>query len=326
MRRFLCLVAAVLCTNGALAQPAQFPSAYPSRTVTIVNPWNAGGVIDVIARAAAQSMQKQTGNSFVIENAPGAGSMIGTTRVANAKPDGYTLLWGTSSGLVILPQINSNVRYHPTKSFEPISWVGMSPYFLAVSASSPYRSIGDLLSHASANPGKVTYGTPGTGSSPHVTAEALMTETQTKMLHVPFKGGQDMVNAVLRGDVDFVLELSNGVLPLVKAGRLRLLAVTNSKRMPSAPEVPTLQEDPGIAGFESVAWIGLFAPKETPAEAIQVLNRLVARALQDPEVVTVLAAGGFTAAASTPAQLAEAVKREYDQWGAVIRKHNIRVE
>jgi tripartite-type tricarboxylate transporter receptor subunit TctC len=112
----------------------------------------------------------------------------------------------------------------------------------------------------------------------------------------------------------------------VKAGRLRLLAVTHSNRMPSAPDVPTLQEDPGIAGFESVAWIGLFAPKGTPAEAIQVLNRLVANALQDPEVVTVLATGGFTAAASTPAQLAEAVKREYEQWGAVIRKHNIRVE
>ncbi len=294
--------------------------------MTIVNPWNAGGVIDLIARATAQSMQKLSGNSFIIENAPGAGSMIGTTRVANAKPDGYTLLWGTSSGLVILPQINSNVRYHPTQSFEPISWIGRSPYFLAVSSSSPYRSIRELLAHARANPGRVTYGTPGTGSSPHVTTEAMLGATQTSMLHVPFKGGQDMVNAVLRGDVDWVFETSSGVLPLVKAGRLRLLAVTDSKRMPSAPEVPTLQEEPGIAGFESAAWIGLFAPKGTPAEAIQVLNRLVANALQDPEVVSVLAAGGFTAAASTPAELAEAVKREYEQWGAVIRKHNIRVE
>lgn len=322
MKRFLCFLAVALVTTGAAGQSAQ----YPSRPVTIVNPWNAGGVIDVVARATAQSMQKQTGNPFIIENVPGAGSMIGTTRVANAKPDGYTLLWGTSSGLVILPHINSNVRYHPMKSFEPISWVGTSPYFIVVSVTSPHRTIRDLLAYAKANPGKLSYGTPGTGSSPHVTAQAILSATQTTMLHVPFKSGRDMINAVLRGDADWSMDLSNGVLPLAKAGRLRLLAVTSAKRMPSAPDVPAVQEEPGLAGFESLSWIGVFAPKGISAEQVSVVNRLVANALQDPEVVAVLASGGFTAAPSTPAQLAETVKREYEQWGAVIQRHNIRVD
>lgn len=323
MKRLFAVMLAALIPCFAVAQGAD---SYPSRPVTLITPWTAGGVIDVIARAVSQSLEKQTGAAFLVENVPGAGSMIGTTRAANAKPDGYTLLWGTSSGLVILPHINPNVSYHPTNSFEPVSWIGTSPYFLAVAADSPYKTAKELMDAAKRNPDTLMFGTQGPGSSPHVTIEALLGEVDAKMVHVPFKGGQDMINGVIRGDVAWGLELSNGVLPLAEAGRLRLLAVTNLERLASAPDVPTIEEALGVKGFQSLSWIGVFAPKGTAPERIAKLNQLIANALQDPDVIRVLKAGGFTAASSTPQELGETVKREYDNWGAVVRKYNLQLK
>ena len=322
INRFLCLLSTALLTTGAVAQPAD----YPSRPITIINPWTAGGNIDLVARAVAQSMQKQTGKSFIIENAPGAGSMIGTTRAAGAKPDGYTVLWGSSSGFVILPHINSNVRYDPVKSFEPIGWIGSSPYVLVVSSDSPYKTLRDLINQAKANPGKLAYGTPGTGSSPHVTNEAILSAVQAKALHVPFKSSQDMVNAVLRRDADWIIDFASAVMPMVKAGRFRALAVTGAKRTPAMPDLPALREDAELGGFEALSWMGLFAPKGVAAEPVRALNRYLSAALKEPEVINVMASVGFTAEPGTPAELGDSVKREYEKWGEIIRRHNIRLE
>jgi tripartite-type tricarboxylate transporter receptor subunit TctC len=315
------LVVALACLTGAAGA-----QDYPSRPVTVVVPWNAGGNIDIVARVVAQAMQKQTGRTFLVENAPGAGSMIGTARVAAAKPDGYTLLWGTSSGLVILPHINANVKYHPANSFDAISWVGSSPYILVVASDSPYRNYRELLNQAKANPGKLSYGTPGTGSSPHVTNEAMLSAVQARALHVPFKGSQDMINAVLRRDIEWIFDLSSGLMPMIKAGKFRPLGVTSAKRLAVLPDVPTMREDAELSGFESLSWIGLFAPKGTAPEQIRLLNGLAAKALRETEVVSALAAAGFSAEPSTPAELGESVRREYDKWGEVIRRHNIRID
>jgi tripartite-type tricarboxylate transporter receptor subunit TctC len=299
---------------------------YPARPVTILVPWNAGGNIDLVARVTAQSLQKQTGRNFLVENAPGAGSLIGTTRAANAKPDGYTLLWGSSSAFVILPHLSSNVRYHPVNSFEPVSWAGGAAYVLVVNAESPVRTLRELISQLRASPGKLSYGTPGTGSSPHVTNEAMLSGVQARALHVPFKGSQDMVSAVLRRDIDWIFDFSNAVMPHVKAGKFRAIAVSSAQRLPALPGVPAAREEPELPGFEALSWMAVFAPKGIAADQVRTLNRLLAAALKDPEVVSGFAAAGFSAESSTPEVLTENVRREFDKWGEVIRKNNIRVE
>ena len=307
------------------AAAAQAPD-YPARPVTLLVPWNAGGNIDVVARVAAQALQKQTGRNFLVENAPGAGSMIGTTRVATAKPDGYTLLWGSSSAFVILPHLSSNVRYHPVNSFEPISWAGGAPYVLVVNADSPVRTFRDLIAQVRASPGKLSYGTPGTGSSPHVTNEAMLSAVQAKALHVPFKGSQDMVSAVLRRDIDWIFDFANAVMPHVRAGKFRAIAVSSAQRMASLPAVPAVREEPELPGFEALSWMAVFAPKGTAGDQVRAMNRHLVTALKDPEVVKGFEAAGFSAESSTTEALAENLRREYDKWGEVIRKNNIRLE
>ena len=309
-----------------LAAAVAVAQDYPSKPVTLVVPWNAGANIDIVARAVAQTMQRQAGRNIIIDNAPGAGSLIGTTRAANAKPDGYTLLWGTSSGLVILPHINANVRYHPVNSFDPIGWVGSAPYLLVVNAESAHRSLRDLINQAKANPGKLSYGTPGTGSSPHVSNEAILAAVQGKALHVPFKGSQDMVNAVLRRDVDWIMDFASALAPMIKAGKFRPLAVTSAMRLPASPDLPAVREEAELADFESLSWMGMFAPKGIAPDQVRVLNRYLVSALGDPEVVKVLAVAGFNAEPGTPEALADSVKREYDKWGEVIRRNNIRID
>jgi tripartite-type tricarboxylate transporter receptor subunit TctC len=173
---------------------------------------------------------------------------------------------------------------------------------------------------------KVSYASPAPGSAHHVTAEALLSATQARMLHVPFKTSQASISGLIRGDVDWMLDLASTVVPLAQAGKVRLLAITGATRTHTAPDVPTAAEALGLPGFESLSWFGLFAPKGIAADQVKVLNRMAANALQDPEVTKVLSTGGFTASHSTPAQLADRVKREYENWGKVIRSSNIRMD
>ena len=321
MKHVLCSLVVLAVFAGAAAA-----QGYPARPVTLLVPWNAGGNIDVVARVTAQALQKQTGASFIVENAPGAGSLIGTTRVANAKPDGYTLLFGSSSAFVILPHLSSNVRYHPVNSFEPVSWVGGAPYVLVVNAESSVRTLRDLIGELRSKPGKLSYGTPGTGSSPHVTNEAMLYAVQGRALHVPFKGSQDMVTAVLRRDVDWIFDFANAVMPHVKSGKFRAIAVSALQRMPALPSVPTVREEPELPAFEALSWLAVFAPKGTAGDQVRAMNRQLVIALKDPEVVAGFAAAGFSAESSTPEALAENLRREYEKWGDVIRKNNIRLE
>src|SRR3954469_3989818 len=296
------LVVALGCSAAVISACAQ---DYPSRPVTVLVPWQAGGSIDLVARIAVQSLQKQTGRTFVTENAPGAGSMIGTQRVASAKPDGYTLLWGSSSAFVIIPHLSTNVKYDPVNSFEPIGGIGGAAYMLVVNVDSPLKSFRDLVAQVRANPGKFSYGTPGPGSSPHIAIEAMLSGIGGSALHVPFRASPDMVSAVLRRDVDWLLNLANASLPLVKSGKLRAIGVSSARRLPELPEVPALNEHPELPGFEAVAWLALFGPKGMAADQVRSMNRMLVAALKDPEVGVGFAKAGFTIETSSPESLAE---------------------
>lgn len=320
--RFLSAAAFAL---PVVAAAPSFAADYPARPVTIVVPYAPGGATDASARLVAQALQKQSGGTFIVENVAGAGTTIGTTRVAKANPDGYTLLWGGLSSHAMAPNLYSKLTFDPFTSFEPISMIASQPYVLIVNANSPYRTIADLVAKAKAAPGKLNFASPGQGSSPHLTTEMFLDATRISALHIPYKGAAPGMTAMLAGDIDFLVDTPTVPLPMIKTGRARALAVTSTKRLPELPDVPTMQES-GLQGFEAYTWFGLFAPRGTPAEVVNSLNKMVNAVLKDPEVLAKMGQAGFAASASTPDELAQTVKKEHTKWGKIIKEKNIRLE
>jgi len=287
----------------------------------VIIPWTAGALFDVIPRVVVHSMQRQAGKPLVIENVGGAGSMIGTQRAAKAAPDGYTILAASSSGLVIVPQLNQNAQYN-LDSFEPIGMIGVSHYYIGVPASSPYRTLRDLIAAAKAKPDGLTYGTNGVGSNSHISVAAILNATNAEMRHVPYSSGASHVTALIAGEIDCAMVLGD-MVPMAKEGRLRLLAVTSEERTAAAPDVPTIREALGLPGLESKVWAGLVAPKGTPAAHVAYLNGLVKNALREQSVSTALANAHFTPMSTTPGEMAELMRDEYERWGKVIKANNI---
>lgn len=321
---FKLLGAAALALSIVAGAPAH-AAGYPERPVTIIVPYAPGGATDASARLLAEAFQKQTGGTFIVENVSGAGTTIGAAKAARATPDGYTLLWGglTSNGMA--PHLYSKLSYDGITSFAPISMVATQPYVLFVNAKSPIRTVADLVAKAKAEPGKLNFSSPGEGSSPHLTTELFLNATQTKVQHIPYKGAAPAMTALLAGDVDMMIDTPTAPLPMFKAGRLRPLAVTSAKRLPELPDVPTMQES-GLAGFEAYTWFALFAPRGTPPDVINKLNKMTNAALKDPAVLQQMAQASFTPAPSTPAKLADTVKSESAKWSKIIKEKNIRLE
>ncbi|MDB5852415.1 MAG: hypothetical protein JWR22_456 [Herminiimonas sp.] len=324
MRISHALAAAVLSTPVAIAAPA-FAADYPSRPVSIVVPYAPGGATDFSARLVAQALQKQSGGTFIVENVPGAGTTIGAGKVARAVPDGYTLLWGGLSSNAMAPNLYSKLGFDGIKSFEPISMIATQPYVLIVGAGSPYRTLAELTAKAKAAPGKLNFASPGEGSSPHLTTEMILKATNISAQHVPYKGAAPAMTALIAGDVDFFVDTPTAPLPMIKAGRVRPLAVTSAQRLPELPDVPTMQEA-GLAGFEASAWFALFAPRGAPADVVAALNKMVNTVLKDPAVVARMSQASFNVAPSTPTELADTVKSESAKWGKIIKDRNIRLE
>jgi tripartite-type tricarboxylate transporter receptor subunit TctC len=300
-------------------------AGFPERTVTIVVPYAPGGATDASARLMAQAFQKQSGGAFVVENVAGAGTTIGAAKVARATPDGYTLLWGGLTSNAMAPHLYAKLSYDGITSFAPISLVATQPYVLFVNAKSPYTRLADLVAKAKAEPGKLNFSSPGEGSSPHLTTELFLNATQLSVQHVPYKGAAPAITGLLAGDVDMMVDTPTAPLPMIKAGRLRPLAVTSRQRLPELPEVPTMQES-GLADFEAATWFGLFAPRGTPPEVIATLNRMATTALKEPAVLEQMTQASFTPAPSTPEQLADKVKAESAKWSRIIKEKNIRLE
>ena len=307
----------VACAS-ALAQP------WPTQPIKIVVGYPAGGASDVAARIIGQKIGEQMGQPVVIENKPGAASNIGADAVAKALPDGYTLLLGTIS-LSVNPSLYPKMSYDPVKDLAAISMISSTPFLLVVNPKAPYHSAKELLDAARANKGRIDYATAGNGSGSHLFTELLSSTAGVKLNHVPYRGAAPAMNDVLGNQVSVTFDNIITTLPLVKAGKLRALAVSTKQRSRVAPDIPTLAES-GVPGFDATAWFGLFAPAGTPREIIQRLNREVVEAVKDPVVSEKLLQLGAEPVSTTPEAFEAFFRGEVAKWGQVVRNSKIKID
>lgn len=298
--------------------------AYPTKPIKVVVGFAAGGPADVLARIIGQRMTTLLGQSLVVENRPGAGGTIGARSVASTEPDGYTLLFGNTSTLVIGPLMNRNLDYDPVKSFAPIASVGTSSNLLVVNPGFPAASVQELVVYANANPGKVNYSSPGIGTPPHLIGEMLRQRAGIELTHVPYRGGGRAAGDVVSGQVQMTFENPAVALPLAQAGRVRALAVTSEMRNPQAPDIPTMIES-GFPGFVSVSFTGMVAPAGTPAEIVGKLNAAVNDSLASPDVQATLAKLAVEPRPGSPAEFAAFLARERERWSAMIKAAGVAV-
>jgi tripartite-type tricarboxylate transporter receptor subunit TctC len=300
--------------------PAWADPTYPNKPIRIIVPFTPGGSPDVLARTIGQKITESTGSPVVIENVPGAGGTIGADRVAKAPADGYTLLMGHVGTLAVAPAVYPNLPYDPIKSFAPVAWVAKVPNVLAVHPSMPANNVAELVKYLKANPGKVNYGSGGNGSAAHLAMEYFKLSTQTFVVHVPYRGTAPSVTDAVAGQIQMVFTGAPALVPMVKAGKLRAIAVSSPKRLDLLPDVPTLAESgvKGLEGFEADQWYGLVAPAGTPAAIVQKLNQVVNANLSAPEVVTRLKSEGATATPASPDAFGQLIQREIKRWRPVV--------
>ena len=311
------LTVAVLSAGDAVA-------LYPERPVRIVVPFAPGGGTDVVARTLAQEMSRDLGAAVVIENKPGAGTIIGTQAVATSAPDGYTLLIGTFSHAVN-PSLNANLPYDPHRDFAPVALVARSFNVVVVNPRSSIRSIADLIAAARANPGKLSYGTFGIGTSAHLAGELFKDMAKVDLTMVPYKGAAPAITDLIGGQIDVMFTTVASAAALVESGQLRAIAVTSAERSPAFAQLPTVAEA-GVPGYTAESWYGLFAPARTPADVISRLNKSAASAVQSEAFKKLGANEGLVMIARPPEELDRYVRSEEERWRAVIRDAGIKVE
>ena len=310
-------------TAAWLAWPlahAQMPS-----TMRIVVPFTPGGSTDILARAMAPKFAAALGINVVVDNKPGAGGSIGAAEAAKAAPDGGTLLMGHIGTLGVNPSIYPNLAYDPVRSFTPIGWVARVPNVLVVNSASPVKTLKDLVELARRKPGQLTYSSGGNGSAAHITFESLKLATRTFMLHIPYRGSVPSITDLLAGTVDATFTGAPTLIPHIRSGRLRALAVSSPTRLPLLPDVPTVAES-GYAGFEADQWYGLVAPARTPPEVVARLNAELNRILTLPDVVQQLAGEGAVPMPNTPAAFGTHIAREIPRWQEVVKAGNVKAD
>ncbi len=311
MRALITVCIGMLLAANAIAQ------GYPSRPVRIVIPLSSGGTTDVPGRIIAQRLSETLGQQFFVENRPGAGGTIGTDFVAKSKPDGYTLLL-MATPHVITANLYKNLPYNTLADFVPVIRIASGPYVLTVHPSLGVNSVRELIALAKANPGKIDYVSSGNGSLQHLTGAQFAYMAGIELTHVPYKGSAPAQQDLLAGMVKLGFPGTPIVIPHVKAGRLKALAVTTAQRSAQMPDVPTVAEA-GVPGFESLSWVGLIAPVGTPPEIVAKLHDEIAKLLRLPDVQQLLAASGMEATPTTPEEFGAYLKKEYDKWGKVVR-------
>ena len=299
-------------------------AAYPEKTIRIVVPFAPGGGTDVIARTLAQEMAKDLGATIIIENKPGAGTIIGTQTVATSEPDGYTLLMGTFANAVN-PSLNSKLPYDPHKDFAAVALIARSFNIVVVNPASPIKSIADLIAAAKSDPDKLSYGTYGTGTSAHLAGELFKSMAKVNLTTVPYKGAAPAITDLLGGQIQVMFTTVASAASLIAAGQLRALAVTSAERSPAFPELPTVAEA-GVPGYAAESWYGLYAPAKTPAEIIDRLNKSAANAVQSEAFKKLGVNEGLVMVASPPAELDRYVRGEEERWRKVIQDANIKIE
>lgn len=291
--------------------------AWPAKPVTLLVPFPAGGSTDVIARAVAPKLQEKLGGTFIVDNRAGAGGTVGAAAAKRAAPDGYTIFVSSLGPFVIGPHLIKNVGYDPLKDFDYLMVAVQAPNVLAVPASSPHKSLADVIAFEKANPGKLSFASAGNGTSDHLTAELFWQQTGTTGLHVPYKGGAPAMSDLLGGQVDATFMNINTGLANIKAGKLRPLAITSATRSPLLPDVPTMEEL-GVKGVTVYSWQAIAAPKGLPADIKGKLHAALVAALNDPQVKPKLLELGFEIVANSPEQFTAFQAAEFARWKKVI--------
>jgi tripartite-type tricarboxylate transporter receptor subunit TctC len=297
---------------------------YPDRIIRIVVPFAPGGGTDVIARTLAQEMARDLGVSVIVENKPGAGTIIGTQWVATSEPDGYTLLMGTFANAVN-PSLQAKLPYDPHKDFAPVALIARSFNIVVVNPKSPIKSIADLIAAAKADPDKLSYGTFGTGTSAHLAGELFKILAKVNLTTVPYKGAAPAITDLIGGHTEVMFTTVASAAALIEAGQLRALAVTSAERSPAFPQLPTVAEA-GVPGYVAESWYGLFAPAKTPADVVDRLNKSAAKAVQSEVFKQLGVNEGLVMVASPPEQLDRYVRGEEARWRKVIEDAGIKPE
>jgi tripartite-type tricarboxylate transporter receptor subunit TctC len=326
---FACRAFLVLMAGGsaALAQTASTPAApdtYPSRTIRYIVPYPPGGFNDTLARIVSQKLQEAWGAPVVVENRPGGGTLIGSEAVAKAAPDGYTLL-GVAFPFGANPSIYKALPYDTVKDFTPLIFAGQTQNLLVVRPSMPINSLRELIDYARKNPGKVSYGSTGIGSSNHLSMELFKSMAGIDIVHVPYKGSAPMVNDLLGGHIDIAFDNTPNVLPQVNADKLRALGVSSKTRSALAANVPTVSET-GVAGYEVTVWFGIVGPAGMPPELVQKLNAEMNAIFKMDDVKRRFVDQGVEPVGGTPSQFADHIRDEIQKWAKVVKDANIRPE
>ena len=306
-------------TFGALAQ------GYPNRPIKLVVPFPAAGTTDILARAAAQKLTESLGQAVVVDNRPGAGGNIGSDLVAKSAPDGYTLLMGTVGTHAINPSLYAKMPYDHIKDFVPVVLVASVPNVLVVNLDLPVNSVADLIKLAKAKPGAINFASSGSGTSIHLSGELFKTMAGVDMTHVPYKGSSPALTDVMGGQVQVMFDNLPSSLALIKAGKLRAIAVTSMVRAPALPNVPTINES-GLPGFEASSWFGVLAPAGTPAPIVARINAEVNKWLQSADAREKLLAQGAEAAGGSPEQFAAFIRSETEKWAKVVKASGAKVD
>ena len=291
-------------------------------------PFTPGGSSDILARAVGLELGQSLGQPVIVENVPGAGGTLGSERALRSPPDGPTLFMGHTGTLAINPAVYPKLGYDPLREFAPVVWVARVPNVLVVNASVHARTLHELVAQAKAKPGSLAYGSGGNGSAAHTTMEYFKMQTGTSFLHIAYRGTAPSVSDLLAGQVQVLFTGVPALLPHIKAGKIRALAVSSTKRIAVLPDVPTVAESglPGTAGFEADQWYGLVAPAGTPADIVALLNQHVNKALASEEVRARLAAEGAEPTPATPQAFGALIAREIPRWNKVVRNARITVD
>ena len=324
IRRRLLAAAAALCavtTGAAFAQA----DAYPSKPVKWIVPFPPAGAMDSIARTLAEHMGRKLGQTFVIENRPGAGGNIGADAVAKSAPDGYTMMI-VANGIAVNKFLYGKLTYDPVKDFAPVSLVAVVPNVLVTNAAnSKAKTVTDVIAQAKAQPGKVTYASAGNGTSIHLAGELFASMAQVDMLHVPYKGSGPAVTDLIGDQVDTMFDSVTSALPHIRSGKLRAIAVTTPKRSSALPGVPTLAEA-GLPGYDLSPWFAVYMPAGTPRPVVAKINAALVEAMKLPDVKARFATIGAETVGSTPEQLAAHLDAEMAKWGKIIQARGIRAD
>ena len=320
-RRQACLAAAAAALLPA-SRAANAQQAYPSKPIRMVIPFTPGGSTDVLGRAIGLELGHAWHQPVVVDNLPGAGGSIGADKVAKSPADGYTLLMGHIGTLAINPSLYPKLDYDPVRSFAPVAWVARVPNVLVVHASVPARTLAELVALAKAQPGKLAFGSGGNGSAAHIATEYLKLQTGASFLHVPYRGTAPAVTDLLAGQLQLLFTGAPALLPHIKAGKLRAIAVGSGKRVSLLPDVKTVAEQ-GFPGFDATSWGGLLAPAGTPKDVIDRMSAALKTALADKQVQEKLESVGSFAAYRTPEQTGVRMHEDFERWGKVIRDNHI---